>query len=113
MIATSLSPKADELQHDVTQNPTTPPYVGPRPFEGTEDRLFFGRDREVRDVTSLIIANQVFVLYSPSGAGKSSLLNTKVTHGLEKAGFLVFPASRVQGQFQRQLQMPRYETFFL
>jgi WD40 repeat protein len=74
------------------------PYVGPRPFERSEEHLFFGRDREARDLVSLIIANRVFVLYSQSGAGKSSLLNTKIVGGLEKANCRVLPIARVQGQ---------------
>jgi hypothetical protein len=74
------------------------PYVGPRPFERNEEHLFFGRDREARDLISLIIANRVFVLYSQSGAGKSSLLNTKVMAGLESEGCRVLPIARVQGK---------------
>jgi hypothetical protein len=70
----------------------------PRPFEKREEYLFFGRDREARDLVSLIIANRVFVLYSQSGAGKSSLLNTKVTIGLEKEQCFVLPTARVQGK---------------
>jgi WD40 repeat protein len=74
------------------------PYVGPRPFERSEGGIFYGRDREARDMISLIIANRVLVLYSPSGAGKSSLLNTKVISGLEAEQCWVFPIARVQGE---------------
>ena len=32
------------------------PYVGPRPFGRDEKDLFFGRDREARDLCSLVVA---------------------------------------------------------
>lgn len=48
-------------------------FVGPRPFR-TGERLF-GRDREVADLTNLLLAERVALLYSASGAGKSSLVH--------------------------------------
>jgi hypothetical protein len=45
---------SDRSMQPVASEP--PPYVGPRPFEKDEERLFFGRDREARDLVSLIIA---------------------------------------------------------
>jgi WD40 repeat protein len=47
-------------------------YVGPRPFRRGEP--LFGRDREVIDLTNLLLAERVVLLYSPSGAGKTSLI---------------------------------------
>jgi WD40 repeat protein len=47
-------------------------YVGPRPFR-TGERLF-GRDAEVTALTSLLIGERVVLLYAPSGAGKTSLV---------------------------------------
>ena len=48
------------------------PFVGPRPFERGE-RLY-GRDQEVRDLDNLLAAERIVLLHSPSGAGKSSLV---------------------------------------
>lgn len=48
------------------------PYVGPRPFE-TGERLY-GRDREVLDLSELLLYKRFVLLHSPSGAGKSSLI---------------------------------------
>ncbi|MGH2614592.1 MAG: hypothetical protein ACRDJC_05095, partial [Thermomicrobiales bacterium] len=48
------------------------PYVGPRPF-GKSDPLY-GRDREVRELRDLLISQRIVVFYSPSGAGKTSLI---------------------------------------
>jgi tetratricopeptide (TPR) repeat protein len=72
------------------------PYVGPRPFEGAEQMLFFGRDAEAADLLSLVIAHPVVALYSPSGGGKTSLLNAKLLPSLRREGFDTLPAARVQ-----------------
>jgi hypothetical protein len=74
------------------------PYVGPRPFERNERELLFARDQDARDMISLIIANQAFIIYSQSGAGKSSLINTRVIDGLERHKLAIFPPVRVQGK---------------
>lgn len=73
------------------------PYVGPRPFEREDRHRFFGRDREASELLSLVIAHRTVVLYAPSGAGKTSLLNAQVVPLLEEEGFDVLPFSRVQG----------------
>ncbi|HBL29666.1 MAG TPA: hypothetical protein DD490_22760, partial [Acidobacteria bacterium] len=48
------------------------PFVGPRPFEFGE-RLF-GRDREISELGYRLSAERIVLLHSPSGAGKSSLV---------------------------------------
>jgi hypothetical protein len=48
------------------------PYVGPRPFE-TGEKLY-GRDREILDLSDLLLYKRFVLLHSPSGAGKSSLI---------------------------------------
>jgi hypothetical protein len=48
------------------------PYVGPRPFERGE--TLYGREREVLELYDLLIAERIVLLHSPSGAGKTSLL---------------------------------------
>lgn len=48
------------------------PYVGPRPF--TAHDPLPGRRREVRELRSLLVAERIVLLHSPSGAGKTSLL---------------------------------------
>jgi energy-coupling factor transporter ATP-binding protein EcfA2 len=79
----------------LTQNEN--PYVGPRTFQPEERAKFFGRSREARELTALIISNQLVLLYSPSGAGKSSLLNTMIGPMLTEANFEVLPIGRVSG----------------
>jgi formylglycine-generating enzyme required for sulfatase activity len=73
------------------------PYPGPRPFEREEQRLFFGREREARELRSLITAHRAVLLYAQSGAGKTSLLNAGLIPLLTKQGFEVLPVARVRG----------------
>jgi WD40 repeat protein len=74
------------------------PYVGPRPFESSDAQRFFGRERESAELFSLIIAHRAVLLYSPSGAGKSSLLNAAVIPRLREAD-LVVDSARVSANW--------------
>jgi hypothetical protein len=73
------------------------PYVGPRPFEWEDRDRFFGRDGEASELLSLIIAHRALLLYAPSGAGKTSLLNARLIPLLKEEGFEVLPLARVRG----------------
>ncbi|HEX2062538.1 MAG TPA: hypothetical protein VHK90_17490, partial [Thermoanaerobaculia bacterium] len=75
--------------------PHNNPYVGPRPFERDDAERFFGRERDARDLASLVVAHRVVLLYSASGAGKSSLVNAGVYPVLERKGFDLPPPVRV------------------
>ena len=52
---------------------TGSPFVGPQPL-GAQTRIH-GRERELRELSNLLITRRIVLLYSPSGAGKSSLIN--------------------------------------
>jgi len=54
------------------------PYIGLRPFRESDYPFFFGRDREIRIVSSNLQARPLTVLYGPSGVGKSSVLQAGV-----------------------------------
>jgi WD40 repeat protein len=73
------------------------PYVGPRTFLKEESHLFFGREREARDLTALVASERLVLFYAQSGAGKSSLINTRLIPDLEKNQYEVFPLGRVSG----------------
>lgn len=70
------------------------PYVGPRSFRIGES-FFYGRDREAAALVGLVIAERIVLLYSPSGAGKSSLLNARVVPDLVEQSFRVMQTIRV------------------
>ncbi len=71
------------------------PFMGPRPFEGGMSHLFFGRDSEVLELLGLMRKSRVLLLYAPSGAGKSSLLNTRFQEVLQGQGVQVLNGIRV------------------
>lgn len=48
------------------------PFIGPAPLG--KDHQLFGRDTEVEELSWRTVADRIIVLYSPSGAGKTSLL---------------------------------------
>lgn len=73
--------------------PLTNPYVGPRSFQLGE--TLYGRDREVRDLLGLLIAERIVLLHSPSGAGKTSLVQAALIPQLIEQDFSVLPPIRV------------------
>jgi hypothetical protein len=77
---------------------TVNPYVGPRTFEEGDANIFFGREREARDLLSLVISEPLVLFYAQSGAGKSSVINTRLIPGLREEGFMVLPVARVGGE---------------
>lgn len=78
----------------MSEAPARPsPYVGPRPLRSGE-RLY-GRDHEVAQLFDLLLAERIVLLYSPSGAGKSSLLDAGLSLRLREEGFVIRPTVRV------------------
>ncbi len=73
------------------------PYIGPRTFKRDEGHLFFGREREARDLIALVASEQLVLFYAQSGAGKSSIVNTRLIPNLEKKDYEVLPVGRVGG----------------
>ncbi len=76
-----------------TPQTRTNPYVGPRAFQQGEK--LYGRDREVTQLLHLLMAERIVLFYSPSGAGKTSLIQAALIPELEKDGFHVLPPMRV------------------
>lgn len=69
------------------------PYVGPRSIR-TGEKLY-GRDTQSRELTELLVAERVVLLHSPSGAGKTSLIQASLIPELLKLGFEMLPTIRV------------------
>jgi hypothetical protein len=88
------------------------PYVGPRPFGRDEKDLFFGRDREARDLCSLVVAHPIVLLYADSGAGKSSLLNAGLIPLLEARGCEVLPPARVGGRIPDAIKTTEVDNVY-
>jgi hypothetical protein len=83
------------------------PYVGPRTFSRDEAGRYFGRESEARELLSLIISERLVLFYAQSGAGKSSLLNTRIIPKLQEEGMAVLPTGRVSGELPRGLNTVR------
>jgi hypothetical protein len=89
------------------------PYVGPRPFEVHERRLFFGRDWEAEELVALVVAHPAVLFYAQSGAGKSSLLNARIVPKLEaEEGCEVLPVARVRGDNPAGIQAEQIENLY-
>lgn len=69
------------------------PFVGPDSVPA--GRPLFGRHDEIETLLDLLLADRVVLLYSPSGAGKSSLINAGLRVELERRGFTVSPILRI------------------
>lgn len=82
------------------------PYVGPRAFVTGEP--LYGRDREVQDLLDLVIAERIVVVHSPSGAGKSSLLQAGLIPRLRAEGFTVGSVIRVGFEPPERTDANRY-----
>src|SRR3954462_14425066 len=71
----------------------TNPFVGPRSLLPGEP--IYGRDREIRRLVNLLVAERIVLLYSPSGAGKTSLIAAGLIPRLLERRFQVPPVIRV------------------
>lgn len=59
-------------------------YPGIHSFTADDRKLFFGRDREIKELFRLIVLNEVVVLFGKSGTGKTSLLQAGVAPSLHE-----------------------------
>lgn len=53
-------------------------YLGTQPFTESYQNLFFGRSKEVNELSQLILRENIVVLHSQTGVGKTSLINAGV-----------------------------------
>lgn len=93
--------------------PIDNPYVGPRTFTRAEADLFFGREREARQLLSRVISERLVLFYAQSGAGKSSLIQTRLIPELETANFTVLPVGRVSGELPADITVDNIYAFNL
>ncbi|MCH7674103.1 ATP-binding protein, partial [candidate division KSB1 bacterium] len=49
--------------------------------------LYFGREKEIQRMVGEILSSRLLVLFSPSGSGKTSLINAGVRPALENIGY--------------------------
>jgi len=80
----------------VHPEPDSNPYVGPRAFLPGEP--LFGRDREARELLALWLAERIVLLQSPSGAGKTSLIQALLLAALKSEEIEPLPVARVSAE---------------
>lgn len=88
------------------------PYAGPRPFDQNEKEIFFGREYEQSELFSMIVSNKVVLLYSQSGAGKTSLINASVLPRLVEEGFEVMPIVRAGRKLYSEEEMKSIKNIY-
>ncbi len=89
------------------------PYIGLRPFKRGQRDHFYGREKEARDLSSLIMAERLVLFYAPSGAGKTSLLNARVIPILTERGFDVLPMVRVGNDIPPDIAARPFHNIFV
>lgn len=93
------------------------PYPGLRPFDSGEAHLFFGRERQIDEIASLLARNHFAAIVGVSGCGKSSLVKAGLIPALEtgvigEAGtnwrtIVCRPGTDPFGSLAAQLRTPR------
>jgi hypothetical protein len=71
------------------------PYIGARAYEPTDKVGLYGRKREVTDLLGRLVAQRIILMYSPSGAGKTSLIESALVPALDRQRLSVLPRIRV------------------
>lgn len=73
---------------------STNPYVGPVPFR--EGQKLYGRERETDELVDLVVSKRIVLLIAPSGAGKTSLIQSALVPRLrDRYRLLALPTIRL------------------
>ena len=80
MNATSLDPQSVAAATVDIASAVSNPYVGPVPL--SDGQMLYGREREIDELADLIVSKRVVLLFSPSGAGKTSLIQAALAPAL-------------------------------
>ena len=73
-----------ELINDPGKSAVVSSFLGLRSYSEAQAALFFGRDKEINLLTTLVRANTLTIVFGKSGTGKTSLLNAGVFPKLRK-----------------------------
>ena len=72
------------IKNEKTMSNLTYRYPGLKPFSREEQVFFYGREKEKKEVCRLLDLDNLLVLHSPSGLGKSSLINAGILPEIER-----------------------------
>jgi hypothetical protein len=82
-------------------------YPGLKPFTSAEKHLFFGRHDDIENLYQKIRLEQIVVVYSKSGLGKSSLLNAGIIPKMQEDDFANAIPVRLGSYNENQTQHDR------
>lgn len=86
------------------------PYIGPLPFE--EGRELYGRKRETQQLFDLLISKRIVLLISPSGAGKTSLIQASLVPRLRRK-LQVLPIIRLAASTAQNNEAPHQANTYV
>ena len=90
------------------------PYPGTRPFEQSDQDIFFGRSEDASELAGLWLANSLTVAVGPVGSGKTSLLNAGVYPLVREESPEVLPPGRVlYGETFPSAALPEHNPYSL
>src|ERR1700730_1279513 len=72
---------------NVPIDPSELPFVGLRPFDTSDAKWFFGRDRDTAALTRKLRGSRFTAVVGPSGSGKSSVVRAGVVPLLQADGW--------------------------
>ncbi len=79
---------------DLASGSPANPYVGPVPFR--EGQKLYGREKETDDLVDLVVSKRIVLLIAPSGAGKTSLIQSALIPRLrDRYKLLALPTVRL------------------
>lgn len=87
------------------------PYVGPQSFRAGQH--LYGRAVALDTLFNLVVAERIVLLYSPSGAGKSSLINAALIPDLNREGLEVLPVVRVNTPHVATMRPPPRNRYLM
>ncbi|MCC2334772.1 NACHT and WD repeat domain-containing protein [Cellulomonas wangsupingiae] len=87
---TTTAPRSETAR----PSPLANPFVGPQSIP--HGAPIYGRTRETTTLLNLLVAERIVLLYSPSGAGKTSLVNAALRPALVEDDFEVLPVASVR-----------------
>lgn len=90
--ARQLADDLPPLSRSVSKKLPEHPYIGLTWFTRTDAPVFFGRNKEIKDILDLIGKREapILALYGASGVGKSSLLEAGIRPRLEEQYFITY-----------------------
>ena len=89
-----LKPAGDAGEAVTPPRDVPNPFVGPNPIP--EKSELFARDKERGDLIDLLIAERFVLLFGPTGAGKTSLINAGLIPDIEKRRVKCLPVVKLE-----------------